>query len=140
MLKRFTLVLVLVAAGASVAATAAEPASKATTTTKVATGVKELMTRNFIGMPGREVRMETVEYAPGGKSKPHRHNAQIFVYVLEGNVRMQVKGSALVTLGPGDTFYEGPDDEHLVSENASESKPAKFLAVSIRKKAAGGKS
>ena len=98
--------------------------------------VAELMARDLIGMPGREVTLETVEYAPGGRSPPHRHHAQVFVYVLEGRLRMQVQGSPAVTLGPGGTFYESPDDVHTVSENASRTKPAKFLVVMVRDKAA----
>jgi quercetin dioxygenase-like cupin family protein/thiol-disulfide isomerase/thioredoxin len=99
--------------------------------------VAPLIARDLIGMPGKEVTMETVEYAPGGKSPPHRHHAQVFVYVLEGSVRMQVQGSAAVTLGPGGTFYESPDDVHVVSENASRTKPAKFLVVMVQDKATG---
>jgi Uncharacterized conserved protein, contains double-stranded beta-helix domain len=99
--------------------------------------VAPLITRDLIGMPGKEVTVETVEYPPGGKSPPHSHHAQVFVYVLEGSLRMQVQGSALVTLGPGATFYESPDDLHVVSENASASKPAKFLVVMVKDKAPG---
>jgi quercetin dioxygenase-like cupin family protein len=99
--------------------------------------VAPLITRDLIGMPGKEVTVETVEYPPGGKSPPHSHHAQVFVYVLEGALRMQVQGSALVTLGPGATFYESPDDMHVVSENASASKPAKFLVVMVKDKAPG---
>jgi quercetin dioxygenase-like cupin family protein len=97
--------------------------------------VHPLLTRDLISMPGKEVTMETVIYAPGGKSPPHRHNAQVFVYGLEGSVRMQVQGSPAVTLGPGGTFYEGPDDVHVVSENASQTQPAKFLVVMVKDKA-----
>jgi quercetin dioxygenase-like cupin family protein len=96
--------------------------------------VAPLLARDLIGMPGKEVTMETVEYAPGAKSPPHRHHAQVFVYVLEGSVRMQVQGSPAVTLGPGGTFYESPDDLHVVSENASTSQPAKFLVVMVKDK------
>src|SRR5215472_10653592 len=99
--------------------------------------VAQLLTRDLIGLPGKEVTMETVEYAPGGKSPPHRHHAQVFVYVLEGSVRMQVQGAPTVTLGPGGTFYESPDDLHSVSENASPTKPAKFLVVMVKDKAIG---
>jgi quercetin dioxygenase-like cupin family protein len=99
--------------------------------------VAPLITRDLIGMPGKEVTMETVEYPPGGKSPPHSHHAQVFVYVLEGSLRMQVQGSPLVTLGPGATFYESPDAVHVVSENASTSKPAKFLVVMVKDKAPG---
>src|SRR5215467_12766465 len=101
--------------------------------------VAQLMARDLIGTPGKEVMMETVEYAPGGKSPPHSHHAQVFVYVLEGSLRMQVQGSPAVTLGPGGTFYESPDDVHIVSENASPTKPAKFLVVMVKdKKSASG--
>src|SRR6516225_4551815 len=99
--------------------------------------VAPLMVRDLIGMPGKEVNLETVEYPPGGKSAPHRHHAQVFVYVLEGSLRMQVQGSPAATLGPGGTFYESPDDIHVVSENASQSKPAKFLVVMVKDKATG---
>jgi quercetin dioxygenase-like cupin family protein len=99
--------------------------------------VAPLITRDLIGLPGKEVTMETVEYPPGGKSPPHSHHAQVFVYVLEGSLRMQVQGSPLVTLAPGATFYESPDDVHVVSENASSSKPAKFLVVMVKDKAPG---
>ena len=98
--------------------------------------VHPLLTRDLIGLSGKEVVMETVVYAPGGKSPPHRHNAQVFVYGLEGSVRMQVQGSPEVTLRPGETFYEGPDDVHVVSENASQTQPAKFLVLMVKDKAA----
>ena len=99
--------------------------------------VAQLLARDLIGVPGKELTMETVEYAPGAKSPPHRHHAQVFVYVLEGSVRMQVQDSPAVTLGPGGTFYESPDDLHVVSENASQTKPAKFLVVMVKDKALG---
>lgn len=94
--------------------------------------VKELLARNLVGTSGKEIRMLTVEYLPGGASLPHRHNAQVFVYVLEGAVRMQVEGSVPVTLGPGGTFYEGPGDIHAVSANASQTKPARILAFIVK--------
>jgi quercetin dioxygenase-like cupin family protein len=99
--------------------------------------VVPLIARDLIGMPGKEVTMETVEYAPGAKSPPHRHHAQVFVYVLAGSVRMQVQGAPAVMLSAGGTFYESPDDLHLVSENASQTEPAKFLVVMVKDKAAG---
>jgi hypothetical protein len=80
--------------------------------------------------------MVTVEYAPGGSSAEHRHNAHTFVYVLEGTVVMQVKGGREVTLGPGQTFYESPEDVHTVSKNASDTKPAKFLVFFVKEKGA----
>ena len=80
--------------------------------------------------------MSTVTYPPGGASPPHRHDAQVFVYVLEGELIMQVRGGAKVTLRPGETFYESPDDVHEVSANASKTAPAKFLVFIIKDKGA----
>jgi len=80
--------------------------------------------------------MITVEHPPGGSNAIHRHNAQAFVYVLEGSVVMQLKGGQQVTLTPGLTFYEGPDDVHVVDRNASSTQPAKFLVVLIKNKGA----
>lgn len=111
------------------AATAqAQPASMAQT----AGG--PLITKDLLAAPGKEVVMTTVVYPPGGSSPAHRHDAQVFVYVLEGHVNMQVKGGKLTTLGPGDTFYESPADIHTVSANASKTEPAKFLAFLIKDK------
>ena len=98
--------------------------------------VNDLMARDLLGVPGKEVRMLTVEYAPGGSSPPHRHNAQVFVYVLHGSLRMQVRGLPAVTLKSGDTYYESPDDVHEVSANASETEPAKFLVFTLKDKTA----
>jgi quercetin dioxygenase-like cupin family protein len=98
--------------------------------------VKQLMTRDLVGSAGKEVLMITVEYLAGGASLPHRHNAQVFVYVLDGKVRMQVEGSAAVTLGPGETFYEGPEDIHTISANASRTKSARILVFIIKDKGA----
>ena len=80
--------------------------------------------------------MVTVEYAPGASSAEHRHNAHTFVYVLQGSLVMRVKGGKEVTLGPGQTFYESPDDIHTVSKNASATKPAKFLVFMVKEKGA----
>jgi quercetin dioxygenase-like cupin family protein len=94
--------------------------------------VKDLMTKAVAGASAKQVRMLTVEYLPGGASLSHRHNAQAFVYVLEGAVKMQVADGPLLTLGPGETFYEGPDDIHTVSANASATKPARILVFMIK--------
>ena len=83
-----------------------------------------------------EALMITVEHAPGGSSAIHRHNAHAFVYVLEGSVVMQLRGGQQVTLTPGQTFYEGPDDVHVVDRNASSTQPAKFLVLLIKDKGA----
>jgi quercetin dioxygenase-like cupin family protein len=98
--------------------------------------VTSLMSKDLAGNPGKEVLMITVEHAPGGSSPIHRHNAQAFVYVLEGSVVMQLKGGQQVTLTPGQTFYEGPDDVHVIDRNASGTQPAKFLVVLIKDKGA----
>jgi quercetin dioxygenase-like cupin family protein len=98
--------------------------------------VTPLMSKDLTENPGREVLMITVEHAPGGSSTIHRHNAHAFVYVLEGSVVMQLKGGQQVTLTPGQTFYEGPDDIHVVDRNASSTNPAKFLVLLIKNKAA----
>jgi quercetin dioxygenase-like cupin family protein len=98
--------------------------------------VASLMSKDLAENPGREVLMITVEHAPGGASAIHRHNAHAFVYVLEGSVLMQLKGGQQVTLTPGQTFYEGPDDVHVVDRNASASDPAKFLVFLIKDKGA----
>jgi quercetin dioxygenase-like cupin family protein len=98
--------------------------------------VTSLMSKDLTDLPGKEVLMITVEYAPGGSDPIHRHNAQAFVYVLEGSVVMQLKGGKEVTLTPGQTFYEGPDDIHVVGRNASSTKPAKFLVLLVKEKGA----
>ena len=98
--------------------------------------VTSLMSKDLPENPGREALMITVEHAPGGSSAIHRHNAHAFVYILEGSVVMQLKGGKQVTLKPGQTFYEGPDDVHLVDRNASSTEPAKFLVFLIKNKGA----
>ena len=98
--------------------------------------VTSLMSKDLTENPGREVLMITVEHAPGGSSPIHRHNAHAYVYVLEGSVVMQVKSGKQVTLTPGQTFYEGPDDVHVVDRNASKTKPAKFLVFLVKDKGA----
>ena len=98
--------------------------------------VAPLMSKDLTENPGREVLVITVEHAPGGSSAIHRHDAHAFVYVLEGSVVMQLKGGQQVTLTPGQTFYEGPDDVHVVDRNASSTKPAKFLVILIKNKGA----
>jgi quercetin dioxygenase-like cupin family protein len=100
------------------------------------TTVANLMTRDLDGIPGKEGVMLTVEYGPGAKSLPHRHDASVFVYVLAGSVVMQVKGQEKLTLHAGQTFYEGPNDIHLVSANGSSSQPAKILVFIVKDKGA----
>ena len=95
-----------------------------------------LMSKDLTDIPGKEVSMLTVEYPPGGSDPVHRHYANAFVYVLEGSVVMQVKGGKEVTLTPGQTFYEGRDDVHVVGRNASTTKPAKMLVLLVKDKGA----
>ncbi len=95
-----------------------------------------LLTKDLMGIAGKEGVMLTVEYAPGQSSASHRHNASTFVYVLEGSVVMQVKGGKPMTLGVGETFFETPEDIHVVSRNASDTKPAKLLVFLVKEKGA----
>jgi quercetin dioxygenase-like cupin family protein len=98
--------------------------------------VTPLMSKDLADIPGKESLMITAESPPGGSDPIHRHNAHTFVYVLEGSVVMQVKGGKEVTLTPGQTFYESPDDVHVISRNASSTKPAKFLVFLVKEKGA----
>ena len=95
-----------------------------------------LMTKDLVGDPTREIRVLEVTSKPGASSPIHRHNGQVIVYMLSGSMVMQVKGKEPVTLTPGQTFYEDPDDIHTVGKNLSATEPAKFLAVLIVKKGA----
>jgi quercetin dioxygenase-like cupin family protein len=98
--------------------------------------VTPLMTKELADIPGKEALMITVEYRPGGADPVHRHNAHAFVYVLEGSVVMQLKGQKPVTLTAGQSFYEGPDDIHVVGRSASSTKPAKLLVLLLKNKGA----
>src|SRR6478752_2190213 len=96
--------------------------------------VTEVLSKDLTDIPGKEGLMLTVEYPPGGSDPIHRHNAHAFVYVLEGSVVMQLRGGKEVTLTPGQTFYEGPDDVHIVGRSASATTPARFVVVLVKKK------
>ena len=98
--------------------------------------VRPLLSTDLARDPAREITMITVEYPPGGTDPVHRHNAQALVFVLEGSIVMQVKGGAPVTLTPGQTFYEGPDDVHIVGRNASRTAPARFVVFLVKEKGA----
>jgi quercetin dioxygenase-like cupin family protein len=117
--SQFMLVLALLIAGAAFAQDAQ---------------VTTLMSKDLPEYPGKEGMMITVVYPPGASDPIHRHNAHAFVYVLEGTVVMQVKGGKELTLTPGQTFYEGPNDIHVVGRNPSTTKPAKFLVVFVKNK------
>jgi len=98
--------------------------------------VTQLLSKDLTDLPGKEGLMITVEYPPGSSDPIHRHNAHGFIYVLEGSVVMQVKGGKEITLTPGQSFYEGPDDVHVVGRNASNSKPARFVVFFVKDKGA----
>ena len=98
--------------------------------------VRSLLSKDLAGVPGKEISMITVDYSPGQSSPAHTHHAQAMVYVLEGSIVMQAKGKPPVTLTAGQTWYEGPDDVHIVSRNASNSAPAKYLVLLVKDKGA----
>jgi quercetin dioxygenase-like cupin family protein len=98
--------------------------------------VTELMSKDLTNLPGKEGLMITVEYPPGSVDPIHRHNAHGFIYMLEGSIVMQVRGGKEVTVTPGQTFYEGPDDVHVVGRNASKTKPATFVVFFVKDKGA----
>ena len=119
-MKYITALLLLLAAPAAAQPTKATP----------------LMSEDLTGIAGKEGIVLTVEYAPGAGGDVHRHNAHVFVYVLEGSIVMQVEGGKEVTLGPGQTFHETPGDVHTVGRNASTTKPAKFVVFMVKDKGA----
>jgi quercetin dioxygenase-like cupin family protein len=98
--------------------------------------VKDLFATDLADNPGKEGRIIEVSYPPGARDVVHRHDAHAFVYVLEGQIVMQLKGKPAVTLTAGQTFYEGPTDVHVVGRNASDTQPAKFVVVLLKVKGA----
>ena len=134
-ITKFGLPFTFIAAGAllSPLAHAAAPANPAKPPDAIVT---ELMTKALPDVPGKDAVMITVDYPPGAADPVHRHDAHSFVYVLEGSIVMGVKGGKEVTLKPGDTFYEGPDDIHTVGRNASKTRPAKFVVMLVKNKGA----
>jgi quercetin dioxygenase-like cupin family protein len=98
--------------------------------------VTQLMAKDLANLPGKEGVMITVEYPPGSSDPIHRHNAHAFVYVLEGEIVMQLRGGKEMVLKPGQTFYEGPNDVHVIGRNASKTKPAKFVVFLVKNKGA----
>jgi quercetin dioxygenase-like cupin family protein len=98
--------------------------------------VNSLLTKDLPEAPGKEIEVITVNYAPGTVDRIHRHNAHAVVYVLEGEVEMQVRGGSLQRLSPGQVFYESPGDVHTVSRNASKTKPAKFVVFFVKNEGA----
>ena len=94
--------------------------------------VKEVMSKPFPDISGKEGLMLMVTYPPGSADEIHRHNAHAFVYVLEGAIVMQLRGAEPVTVKAGETFYEGPNDVHIVGRSASDDKPAKFVVFLVK--------
>jgi quercetin dioxygenase-like cupin family protein len=127
---RFTKLILVLACLISVTLVAQDP--------KVAPEAKvtQLFSKDLTNLPGKEGLMIAVEYPPGSVDPVHRHNAHSFVYVLEGSAVMQLRGGKQVTLTPGQTFYEGPNDVHIVGRNASDTKPAKLLVFLVKDKGA----
>ncbi len=115
--------LVVALGGLPIAGRAAPPEAR----------VLSLIAERLPDLAGQELRVVSVEYPPGGASPPHRHDAYVVVYVLSGVLTMQVEGRPAVTLKPGDTFIERPPDVHAVSRNASETEPARFLAIFVKR-------
>ncbi len=98
--------------------------------------IAPLLKTELADLPGKEGLMITVELPPGHVSDAHRHRAHTFVYVLEGNIDMQVAGGELRHLKQGDTFYENSDDVHTVATNTSKTRPAKILVVFVKDRGA----
>jgi quercetin dioxygenase-like cupin family protein len=98
--------------------------------------VTEVMSKDLSDIPGKEGLMITVTYPPGSSDPIHRHSAHGFIYVLEGSIVMKVRGGKEVTLTPGQSFYEGPNDVHVVGRNASRTRPAKFVVFLVKEKGA----
>ena len=121
-----TLIAAAFGGGSAMAATAEPKEAKLT----------ELMSKDLTDLPGKEGLMLVIEYPPGCSDPIHRLNAHGFIYVLEGSIVMQVRGGKEVTLTPGQTFYEGPEDVHVVGRNASQTKPAKFVVFFVKDKGA----
>ena len=122
--RNFAAMLLLVAGTANAQQALPEPAAT------------PLMTMPLPDYPGKEALVLTVVYPPGATELVHRHNANAFVYVLEGSIVMGVRGAESVTLTPGQVFYEGPGDVHTVGRNASLTAPARFLVVMLKNKGA----
>jgi quercetin dioxygenase-like cupin family protein len=127
-------VVALLLCGIVFAALSKVTVTMAATTEPKEAKLTELMSKDLTDLPGKEGLMLMIEYPPGSSDPIHRHNAHGFIYVLEGSIVMQVRGGKEVTLTPGQTFYEGPEDVHVVGRNASQTKPAKFVVFFVKDK------
>jgi uncharacterized protein YbjT (DUF2867 family)/quercetin dioxygenase-like cupin family protein len=133
---KVTKVVTLLLCGIVFAALSKVTLTMAATTEPKEAKLTELMSKDLTDLPGKEGLMLVIEYPPGSSDPIHRHNAHGFIYVLEGSIVMQVRGGKEVTLTPGQTFYEGPEDVHVVGRNASQTKPAKFVVFFVKDKGA----
>ena len=133
---KVTKMVTLLLCGVVFAALSKVTLTMAATTEPKEAKVTELMSKDLTDLPGKEGLMLLIEYPPGSTDPIHRHNAHGFIYVLEGSIVMQVRGGKEVTLTPGQTFYEGPEDVHVVGRNASQTKPAKFVVFFVKDKGA----
>ena len=131
-----TKVVTLLLCGIVFAALSKMTVTMAATTEPKEAKLTQLMSKDLTDLPGKEGLMLLIEYPPGSSDPIHRHNAHGFIYVLEGSIVMQVRGGKEVTLTPGQTFYEGPEDVHVVGRNASQTKPAKFIVFFVKDKGA----
>jgi uncharacterized protein YbjT (DUF2867 family)/quercetin dioxygenase-like cupin family protein len=129
-------VVTLLLCGIVFAALSKVTVTMAATTEPKEAKLTEVMSKELTDLPGKEGLMLLIEYPPGSSDPIHRHNAHGFIYVLEGSIVMQVRGRKEVTLTPGQTFYEGPEDVHVVGRNASQTKPAKFVVFFVKDKGA----
>ena len=118
-----TLAVVAVVAGAAIGPARAHDAGEDTVTPVQNQGLPDL--------PGKKLVMAVVSYEPGGASQAHRHAGSVFAYVLEGEIVSQLEGHPPVTYKVGESWYEPPLTPHLVSRNASSTKPVKLLAVLV---------
>ena len=92
-----------------------------------------LLTRALPDISGKEGLIERVVLSPGEAVPAHRHNADVFVYVLEGGIVTQLEGHKLQTVHTGEAFYESPADVHIASRNASTTQPARLLVFFVKK-------
>ena len=133
---KVTKVVALLLCGIVFAALCKVTLTMAATTEPKEAKLTQLLSKDLTDLPGKEGLMLMIEYPPGSSDPIHRHNAHGFIYVLEGSIVMQVRGGKEVTLTPGQTFYEGPEDVHVVGRNASQTKPAKFVVFFVKDKGA----
>jgi len=120
-------------AGAALAVAALVAGSAGAAMAQEAGGtVKRIAAEKLPNVPGKSITAVMVSYPPGGKSGAHRHAGSVLAYVLSGAIRSEnsATGAARVYQA-GESFFEPPGSEHLVSENASSSEPASLLAIFV---------